>query len=63
MKIEIRNGNIDKGIRLLKKKLTEDGIFRKLQEKRAFEKPSEKRQRKHRAAIVRQKRSEREQSE
>jgi small subunit ribosomal protein S21 len=63
MKVEIRNGNVDRGIRLLKKKLSEDGIFRLLQERRVYEKPSEIRNRKHRAAIVRQKRSDREQSE
>ena len=63
MKVEVRNGNVDRAIRLLKKKLNEDGIFRLLQERRAYEKPSEKRRRAYRAAIVRQKRSNKEQSE
>lgn len=63
MKVEVRNNNVNRAIRLLKKKLNEDGIFRKLQETRYFEKPSEKKRRLFRAAVVRQKRSDRERSE
>jgi small subunit ribosomal protein S21 len=56
MRIEVRNGNVDKAIRLLKKKLTDDGFFRELREREAYEKPGDKRRRKKRAAIARSRR-------
>lgn len=60
MYVEVRGNNVDRAIRLLKKKLAEDGIFRKLQEKRHYEKPSDKKRREKRSAIVRQRKLERE---
>jgi small subunit ribosomal protein S21 len=55
--IEVRNGNVDRAIKVLKRKLADDGMFRKLQEKQAYEKPSEKRRRVKRAGIVRQRKA------
>lgn len=57
MIIEVRNGNVDRAIKVLKRKLADDGMFRKLQEKQAYEKPSEKRRRVKRAGIVRQRKA------
>lgn len=56
MLVEVRNGNIDRAIRTLKKKLTDDGFFQELREREFYEKPSEKRRRLKRAAISRQRR-------
>lgn len=53
MYVEVRAGNIDRAIRLLKRRLAEDGIFKELQARRHYEKPSEKRRRKARAAVSR----------
>jgi small subunit ribosomal protein S21 len=45
--LEIRvEGNIEKAIRLLKRKLQNDGIFRELKNRRFYEKPSIKKKRK-----------------
>ena len=52
------DGDVDKGIRLLKKKMGEDGFWRREKLKRYFEKPSDKRRRKIRESIARQKRAE-----
>ena len=45
--MEIRvEGNIEKAIRLLKRKLQNDGVFRELKNRRFYEKPSIKKKRK-----------------
>lgn len=54
MQVVVKNNNIDRAIRTLKKKLTEDGLFRKLQERERYEKPSDKRRRKLKSAVVRE---------
>ncbi len=61
MLVEVRNGNIERSLRLLKRKLTDEGVFKKLQEKRFYEKPSEAKRRMKRAAIARQRRADRDQ--
>ena len=63
MRVEVRNGNVERAIRLLKKKLADEGVFKELQMKRFYEKPSDKKRREKRAAISRQKRSDRERTE
>lgn len=60
MRIEVRNGNLDRAIKVLRRKLAEDGLFRELQEKQFYEKPSEERRRRHRSAVMRQRKQERE---
>ncbi len=56
MKVDVRNNNVDRALKVLKRKLIDEGVFKELQERRFFEKPSEKRNRLKRAAIARQKR-------
>jgi len=43
--IEVRvfNNNVEKAIRVLKKKMLKEGIIKELKERRYYEKPSEKR--------------------
>lgn len=59
MYVEVRNNNIDRAIRTLKRNLAQEGVFKKLQEKRFYEKPSDRKRREKRAAIVRHRRAER----
>ena len=56
MKVEVRNGNVDQAIRVLKKKLQQDGLFNELREREFYTSRSEKRRRSKAAAIRRQKR-------
>ena len=43
MKIEVRNNNVEGALRVLKKKLQEDGVFNKLREQEYFRAKGEKR--------------------
>jgi len=52
MRIEVRNNNVDKAMRILKKKLTEDGLFNELREREYYESRGTKR-RKAKAAAKR----------
>lgn len=52
MRIEVRNNNVDKAMRILKKKLTEDGFFNELREREFYESKGTKR-RKAKAAAKR----------
>ena len=56
MRIEVRNGNVDQAIRVLKKKLQQDGLFNELREREYYTSKSEKRRRSKAAAIRRYKR-------
>lgn len=58
MRIEVRNNNVDRALKVLKRKLTEEGIFKDMQKKRFYEKPSDRRRREKRAAIARARREE-----
>lgn len=60
MKVEVRNNNVDRAMQVLKRKLIGEGVFKELQERRCYEKPSEKKRRLKRAAIARERRRERE---
>ena len=44
--VEVRGNNVEKALRVLKKKLQKDGIMKELRERKHFEKPSLKRARK-----------------
>ena len=43
MRIEVRNNNVEGAMRVLKKKLQEDGVFNKLREQEYFRSKGEKR--------------------
>lgn len=43
-------GNLEKAIRQFRKRIERQGLFRELRKRRFFEKPSERRKRKHREA-------------
>ena len=51
IKIDVRNGNLEQALRVLKKKCLKEGIFRLAKEKSVYEKPSEKKRRKKKEGI------------
>lgn len=63
MKVDVRHNNVDRAIKVLKRKLDDDGMFKELQAHAYYEKPGEKRRRKKRAAITRQRKATRERME
>ena len=52
MRVEVRNNNVEKAMRILKKKLTEEGVFNELRERKYYESKGTKR-RKAKAAAKR----------
>ena len=54
MLVEVKYNNIERALKKLKRGLVEDGLFRELQARRAFEKPSQQRRRLHKAAVMRE---------
>lgn len=55
----VKNGNVERATRTLKKKLQKEGLLRELKQKQYFEKPSAKRARKKAEGIKRYQRNER----
>lgn len=45
MQVIVRDNNIDQALRVLKKKMQREGVFREMRARSAYEKPSEKRAR------------------
>jgi small subunit ribosomal protein S21 len=56
VRVEVINGDINRALRALKKKLSRNGIIREMRRREAFEKPSERRFRRKREARDRAKR-------
>ena len=46
MRVEVRNNNVDGALRVLKKKLQQDGLFNEMRNREAHETKGEKRRRK-----------------
>jgi small subunit ribosomal protein S21 len=53
MQILVRDNNIEQALRVLKKKMQREGVFREMKARRAYEKPSERRTREKAEAIRR----------
>ncbi|MTH94736.1 30S ribosomal protein S21 [Roseibium sp. RKSG952] len=53
MQVLVRDNNVDQALRVLKKKMQREGVFREMRARRSYEKPSEKRARAKADAIRR----------
>ena len=53
MHVIVRENNIDQALKALKRKMQKEGVFREMRERRAYEKPSEKRNREKAQAVRR----------
>ena len=53
MQVSVRDNNVDQALRVLKKKLQSEGVFREMKLKQHLEKPSEKKARQKVEAIRR----------
>ena len=53
MQVLVRDNNVDQALRVLKKKLQREGVFREMKARRSYEKPSEKRAREKGEAVRR----------
>ena len=52
IKIDVRNGNLEQAMRVLKKKILKEVIMRTLRDKQYYEKPSAKKRRKKKEGIA-----------
>jgi len=53
MQVQVRDNNVDQALRVLKKKLQREGVFREMKLRQHYEKPSEKRARQRAEALRR----------
>ena len=57
MQVAVKNGNVERAMRTIKKKLQKEGLLKELKQKQYFEKPSAKRKRKKAEGIKRYQRN------
>ena len=55
MQVFVRDNNVDQALKILKKKMQREGVFREMKQRGAYEKPSERRVREKAEAIRRAK--------
>jgi len=54
IEVKVFENDLEKAMRILKKKIQNDGLFKRLKLKKSYEKPSERERRKQREALRRQ---------
>jgi len=54
IEVKVYDNDLEKAMRILKKKIQNDGLFKRLKLKKSYEKPSEHKRRKQREAMRRQ---------
>ena len=52
LKIDVRNGNVEQAMRVMKRKLMKEGVMKELRARESYEKPSERKRRKKKEAIA-----------
>lgn len=63
MQVLVRENNVDQALRVLKRKMQKEGIFREMRQRESYEKPSIKRARERAEAIRRAKKLARKQAQ
>jgi small subunit ribosomal protein S21 len=53
VQVLVRDNNVDQALRVLKKKMQREGIFREMKQRKAYEKPSQRRTREKAEAVRR----------
>lgn len=57
LEVEVRNNDVEQALKILKHKMSVEGILAELKRRRFAEKPSEKKRRKHREALKKMRKS------
>lgn len=63
VKVSVHNNNIEKAIRVLKRKLQTEGVFKEMRQREFYEQPSTKRRREKNEAVRRSQRDARKSQE
>jgi small subunit ribosomal protein S21 len=53
LQVLVRDNNVDQALRVLKKKMQREGVFREMKQRKSYEKPSERKNREKAEAIRR----------
>jgi small subunit ribosomal protein S21 len=62
LQVLVRDNNVDQALRFLKKKMQREGIFREMRQRKAYEKPSERKTREKAEAVRRSRKAARKQA-
>ena len=62
MQVLVRDNNVDQALRVLKKKMQREGIFREMKARKSYEKPSERKTREKAEAVRRNRKAARKQA-
>ena len=63
MLVFVRDNNVDQALRVLKKKMQREGVFREMKQRRSYEKPSERKTREKSEVIRRARKAARKQAQ
>ncbi|MDD9901847.1 MAG: 30S ribosomal protein S21 [Alphaproteobacteria bacterium] len=63
VQVTVRDNNVEQALRVLKKKMQREGVFREMKQRRHFEKPSVKKAREKAEAVRRYRKLERKRKE
>jgi small subunit ribosomal protein S21 len=63
LQVVVRENNVDQALKVLKKKMQREGVFREMKARRSYEKPSEKRARQRAEAVRRSRKLARKQAQ
>jgi small subunit ribosomal protein S21 len=63
LQVLVRDNNVDQALKVLKKKMQREGVFREMKSRRAYEKPSERRARQRAEAVRRMRKLARKQAQ
>src|SRR5215467_12137112 len=63
LRVFVRDNNVDQALRVLKKKLQREGVFREMKRRKAYEKPSERKTREKAEAVRRARKAARKQAQ
>jgi small subunit ribosomal protein S21 len=63
LQVFVRDNNVDQALRVLKKKMQREGVFREMKQRRSYEKPSERKAREKSEAIRRARKAARKQAQ
>ena len=63
VQVLVRDNNVDQALRVLKKKMQREGIFREMRQRKAYEKPSERKTRERAEAVRRARKAARKQAQ
>src|SRR5215218_8430405 len=63
LQVLVRDNNVEQALRVLKKKMQREGVFREMKARRSYEKPSEKRVREKAEAVRRARKAARKQAQ